>query len=719
VTVPDDPARPAPGRRLLLLAVTALGVSSIFTQLVLMRELLGVLAGNEMIFGIILGNWLLLTGLGARLGRGASRLRRPIRVLTAAQILVAVLPIASVFLLRTLRNVVFVRGAMIGVVEAVACCFVLLLPYCLLTGYLLTLACEILAERRDAASIGQVYFLDVLGDILGGAAFTFLFVGLLDHFAALYIPALLNLALAVAVALKARQRIVAVAAGVVAAGGIALAATVDLDAVSRRIEYAGQEIVYRGDSPYGSLIVTASGGQYDFIANGRPLLSTDDVIHREQTVHYAMVQRPGARRVLLISGGVTGTTGEVLKYGVEAVDYAELDPLVLEVAGRFRPEALADPRIEVINTDGRRFVQTTDRRYDVVIADLPDPATFQLNRFYTAEFFGEVRRILRPGGVLCFTLGEYANYVDGRLADLLATARRTLAEQFANVLILPGGRVFFLASDGPLGSDIGDRIAAAGVETKHVRREYLIGMLTEGRLADLANAAARDAPVNRDFSPVLCYYHLRRWISRFTVRVGILEGVLLLAFGIYVVRLRPASMAIFTTGFAAAALEVVLLAGFQILYGSVYQHVGLIVTAFMAGLAVGAWVANRWRTWGRRALVTTEFMVAGYAVLLPFALSAVGRIAPEAGAWGEAAVALLTGALGVLVGLEFPLAARAEFDAVAPTASRLYAADLLGACAGAMLVSTLLIPLIGVVGVCLLVAGVNVITGGLLLVRKR
>ncbi len=334
------------------------------------------------------------------------------------------------------------------------------------------------------------------------------------------------------------------------------------------------------------------------------------------------------------------------------------------------------------------------------------------------EFFGEVRRILRPGGVLCLTLGEYANYVDDPLADLLASARRTLAEHFANVLILPGGRVFLLASDGPLGSDIGTRIAAAGVPTKHVRSEYLIGTLTEGRLADLARAARRDAPVNRDFSPVLCYYHLRRWISRFTVRVGVLEGILLLAFGIYVVRLRPAAMAIFTTGFAAAALEVVLLAGFQILYGSVYQRVGLIVTVFMAGLAVGAWAANRRGAWGRRALVATEFAVAGFAVLLPFALSAVGRIAPVAGIWGEGAVAILTGALGVLVGLEFPLAARAEFDAVAPTASRLYTADLLGACAGAMLVSTLLIPLVGVLGVCLIAAGANVISGGLLLVRR-
>ena len=55
------------GRRrvVLFLSVCALGVSSIITQLTLMREFLSVFSGNEMIYGIILGSWLLLAGLGA------------------------------------------------------------------------------------------------------------------------------------------------------------------------------------------------------------------------------------------------------------------------------------------------------------------------------------------------------------------------------------------------------------------------------------------------------------------------------------------------------------------------------------------------------------------------------------------------------------------------------------------------------------------------------
>ncbi len=69
--------------------------------------------------------------------------------------------------------------------------------------------------------------------------------------------------------------------------------------------------------------------------------------------------------------------------------------------------------------------------------------------------------------------------------------------------------------------------------------------------------------------------------------------------------------------------------------------------------------------------------------------------------------------------MEFPIAARADFHGAAPTAARLFLADMVGACLGAMLVSTLLIPLISVAGVCYLAAAINVATGILLLVTRQ
>ncbi|MBL7134924.1 MAG: fused MFS/spermidine synthase [Phycisphaerae bacterium] len=699
------------------------------TQLTLMRELLCVFSGNEMIFGIILACWLLLTGIGARLGKTASKLKRPLSVLVAAQIFVGLAPIANVFILRVMPGVVFIRGAMISPGETVASCFILLLPYCLVAGYLLTLACSVLAAGPGASSIGRVYFLDAIGDVLGGLVFTFVLVGLLDHFGILYLPALLNLAFAVILAAKLRSKALTAAAGGIGAALFALIMTVDLDAASTRIQYAGRNVVFRGNSPYGNLVVTASHGQYDFIENGVPLFSTHEIEKIEETVHYAMAQRPTAKQVLVISGGVSGTANEILKYDPHRVDYVELDPLIIRLGRKYLPGSLSDPRIHVINTDGRLQVKTTTNRYDVIISDVPDPSTSQINRFYTRQFFQEAKAALRPGGVLCFSLGRYENYLSEELARLIGSVHRTVKEVFANVAMIPGGRVFFLASDGPLTTDIASAIEAADVNTQFVNRHYLSAALTPRRLAAVQRAVSDEASVNTDLSPVLYYYHLRYWISHFRVpftialrvfdvrislsRFEIFQAAMILCFLVYVLLLKPVPLAIFTTGFAAAALEVVLIMAFQVLYGYVYEEMGLIVTMFMAGLAVGSLAMNRMLPRRSRIdLARLDLGIAVFAGALPLVLMAMGHVSGRiiADLFRHAAIPLLTFLLAVLVGMEFPLAGKVDFEGITPTAARLYSADLAGACLGAILVSTLLIPIIGVVGVCVLVAGINIVS---------
>ena len=115
-----DPA-PLPDRtrRLVLLAVGGLGVSAVMTQLVLMRELLGAFSGNELVFGISLGSWLLLTGAGTWLGRSSTRLKDPAEALIVGLVLVAVIPLGQVIAVRMLRDVVFIRGAAVGVAAGV------------------------------------------------------------------------------------------------------------------------------------------------------------------------------------------------------------------------------------------------------------------------------------------------------------------------------------------------------------------------------------------------------------------------------------------------------------------------------------------------------------------------------------------------------------------------------------------------------------------------
>jgi spermidine synthase len=830
-------------KRILFLAVGALGVSALMTQLTLMRELLGVFSGNELVFGIVLGNWLLLTGIGSVLGKlltarstpaglwcgprlwcglptaphggpqvsptasgeigpgsgdGASRsapeLERPQHLLprpsrevkrgsgvfhfgwplslfVVAQMLVAVLPLVDVFLLRTLRNVVFLRGAEVGVTATVVSCLVLLAPYCLTTGCLLTLASQLLAapllvrqvvmqqvavpqgscsdphgkpqrlaclpdpvttaqtdtnavpadSGAASESIGLVYFLDNFGSVVGGLLFNFILIHWFSHFGILCFPALLNLFFAAWVAVLARKRVLAILAAATAVALVAAMALWDFDQLSTEIAQPGQHVVYHGHSPYGSLVVTEAAGQFNFIESGVVLFSTHNIEEVEEAVHYAMAQRPHAGRVLLISGGVSGTAREVLKYGVSAVDYVELDPLILRVAAQYLPDSLADPRIHVINTDGRLFVKQTDRPYDVVIVDVPNPSTSQLNRFYTREFFAEVKQVLAPDGVLCFSLANYEDYLSPELSDLIAVAHRTSGSVFGHVLMLPGGRIFFLASDGPLTAEVARQIEQAGVATRLVNRHYLQAMLSPDRMAEVGRAVRADAAINEDFNPILYYYHLRYWMSHFGFHFGLMEGALLLVLAVYLVRIRPVPLVIFSGGFAASALEVVLLVALQTLNGCLYHQVGLVVTMFMLGLGIGSFVMNRLAP--RRPpidLAKLALAVAVYAACLPVVLLGLGRLGGSAAPLiSQVAVPLLTLVLAVLVGLQFPLAGRVDYQGTAVTAARLYAADFIGAALGALLVSTLLIPVMGVAAVCGLSAVMNLFAAATLFVTLK
>jgi spermidine synthase len=702
------------GGRLVLLAVGALGLSCVMTQLALMRELLAAFGGNELVLGLVLGNWLLLMGLGAWLARSSDNLRHPLAVLVVAQILVALLPLLQVFLLRALRNVVFVRGAAVGVNETVISSLLLLLPYCLTAGYALTLACSLLARREGAAGIGHVYVADCLGSIAGGVLFSFVLVRFLDHAGILVYPAALNLLPAAAMGFHAGHKSLAAIAAGLAVVVTAAALWVDLDGLSTALQYRPQHVIARANSPYGKLLVTESDGQFDFIQNGLPLTSTRDDQHVEEAVHYAMAQRPDARKVLLVGGGISGTARELLKYNVSRVDYVELDPLILEFGRKYLPESLAGNRIKIINTDGRLFVRQTAEKYDVVIVDVPDPSTAQLNRFFTVEFLAQVKRVLSSNGVLSFSLGHYENYVSPDLARMLASVWRSVKQTFPNALVIPGGRVFFLASDGPLFEDIARRIEQQGIKTKLMNRHYLDAMLRTDRMMDMRQAVAHPAALNKDFNPVLYFYHLRHWMSQFKTGFGPLQVLLLVLLGFYLARLRGSAFVLFASGFAATTLEIVLLLAFQVLCGSVYHQLGIIVTVFMAGLACGAMIANSAAPTAKH-LALLALAIAAYAILLAFLLPLFNGLGGTAASllFIKAAIALLALILAALVGMQFPLANRLEFDGTVAGASRLYTADFIGAFLGALLASTLLIPLIGVTGVCLLTAALNLAGGAM------
>jgi len=728
------------------LSITALGVSSIITQLLIMREFMSVFHGNELVFGIILSSWLLLDAIGAVIGRWAHRIEDRMRILIASQVAVAVLPFLHILIVRLLRNVVFQQGRMVGFIEVMGSALVLLAPYCIISGFLLTLACLVLSRGERAEDIGEVYFMDNIGDILGGVLFSFLLVHVLRPFHITTFIFIVNMIAAVVISRSTGRKDLGRGLVVFAIAIVLAFLVVDIELATTRILFSTPEaaafvlgspsrlvgflqdpgrpeeglvdLVFAQESPYGKLVVTRESDQLTFWESGTPLFTTGSNVSREETVHYAMLQHPAPENVLIISGGVAGTAMEALKYGIERVDYVELDPLIIEVGKRFTRN-LDDERIHVHAMDGRLYVRQTTERYDVVIIDLPDPTTTQINRFYTREFMDEVARILRPGGVVSLGVEGIANYVSAERRQLNSAVYRTLASQFNHVTAIPGGRTFFVAGDRSLHRDIPRLVEERGIPTQYVRREYIGWHLTKDRLDLIDSSLTDDVGENSDLRPVTSYYALLHWMAYFkgereidpTIPAAMLIALCLMTLA----RTRPVPLAILTTGLAGSALAVVLVVGFQLIHGYVYSSLGLLVTAFMVGLAIGSNHINRMegpRT--RRQLFTLEAAIAVVAILLVPTLTILSRLS-----WGwwapvvaHVAFPLLNLIVGVLVGMEFPLAASLHFSGdVAGTASALYSADLVGSCVGALVISALLIPLWGIPVVCGLVAVLNLVSG--------
>jgi spermidine synthase len=685
--------------------VVAQGVSHVTTQLVILREMLVVLSGNELVIGVLLGSWLLLTGLGARVGRWGAARGEPLTQLVWAQFGVAVLPLGTVVALRTLRNTVFVRGAEIGLSETVMSSLALLLPYCLLTGYSLTLAATALGRwRPEPGSIARLYVADGLGDVLGGALFALWLTRLSDHFVTLFAVGVLNLGAAALLGRALGRPRLAVMALVLAVGLGLGGSTVNLDRPTLGLLYPGRRIVEHVTSPYGDLVVTQSANQYDLLQNGVSLGAAEDVEHAEEIAHFALAQRPRAERVLLLGGAASGVAAEVLRYPVRAVDCAEVDPRVIALVERYAT-GQHDPRLHWVERDGRAFVRQTDQRYDVVILDLPDPTTLQHNRFYTREFFVEVKRILRPRGVLSLSVGQYADYVSPELGRVLSIARQTLGGAFAEVRLVPAGRVGLLASDGELTLDIAERLETQGIRARWLSRPVLAAMLLPDRVAELDRSARAPAPLNRDASPALQTAALRRWLGRF--ELGFLPWAAAGTLGLVVagLALGRVPLAVATIGFSASALEVLLLLGLAVAHGAVYGTASLVVTAYMLGSTVGAWGAGRLApSVARKNLGRVGIGSAALAAICPLLLA--WSSTPGAGEWAWAVVfPALAVVLGLLTGAAFPLGARADYRGVGPTAARLYGADLAGASLGAVLMATVMVPWLGVGGASALVAG--------------
>jgi len=283
-----------------------------------------------------------------------------------------------------------------------------------LVGLEIPLLLRILKDELEFKElVAQVLTVDYIGALAVSLAFPMLLVPKLGLVRAALALGLANAAVALwstwifetRLARPGRLRIKS--AVVIAVLGLGIVLSDRITSFSEAAIYA-DEVVYARNTPYQRIVVTQSRAGFQLFLNGAlQFSSADEYRYHEALVHPAMTSCREPRRVAILGGGDGLALREVLKETrVESVVLVDIDPAMVELARTFEPlrrlnhAAFDDPRVRVVHDDAMRWLATKPGIFDVVLADFPDPSSFQVGKLYTTTCYERILACLASDGVL-------------------------------------------------------------------------------------------------------------------------------------------------------------------------------------------------------------------------------------------------------------------------------------------------------------------------------
>ncbi|KHE90303.1 MAG: fused MFS/spermidine synthase [Candidatus Scalindua rubra] len=638
----------------ILFSMVFVGCYATIAQVLIIREFLVVFFGSELCIGIILGTWLFGVASGAAVGgRVAGRFKDQLSVFINVLLLMcAILPLelVSIRVLRLILNVS--AGQYIPILSLLLSSLCIITPFSFTIGLIFPVGCKVIRgfTRDSAADIGFVYILESIGSLIGGLLFTFVLIARFQPFTIILIfnsILFLNLFLMLrfldrglsnegkSSALFVRRKslvslLLFLVTFILLASGVVNRVDNYLINVRWSSSNPNIKLLESINSRYENIVVGVRDDQYSVFGNGQFNFAFPDEYVNSQMAHLIMTQHPDPKRVLLIGGGMGGLIREMLKHPIEELDYIEFDPALTESIKKYLPleekEALSDKRVRIFHVDGRYYVKRakSEKKYDLIFVNIPDPSTAFLNRFYTVQFFQEGNEILANNGVFGIEISSAVNYLGEEVGNYTGSIYQTLHSVFPHVIISPGQTNYYFASNSYDTATFDIRTLTKRYVERGVKSdffsEHVFNTLLPPEMVKFVSdeiESREGLRVNTDAKPVTYFLNLMlcdkltgsklggilQWIKDSHVKAFLIPVFVFIVCRfayVTVFRCSPdvqqrfnSIAAIATTGFAGMALEIILIFAFQNIYGYVYENIGFIIAVFMFGMALGGGISNR------------------------------------------------------------------------------------------------------------------------------
>jgi spermidine synthase len=354
--------------------------------------------------------------------------------------------------------------------------FLLLAPLTLLSGASFPVAASLYARDPDrvGGGVGAVYLWNTIGAAAGSAAAGFLLLPRLGIAHSFLVATGINFAAGLLLMLASPaqplySRLRPALAWCIGAGvllAIALRATGGLDIprilLKKRLDRPYQRCIFYQEDINGIVSVWQNPNEPDPWANNKRLYIDAQpmavayrygMIYERLQAHYPLLLHPDPKDVLVVCLGTGTTLGSAGQFPVAGIDCVELSPAVVDAGVCFTEEnhdILKDPRLTLQITDGRNYLLTTARNYDVITAEPMHPHLAGTVNLYTREYFELVRSRLRPGGICSHWIPAHKM----RPVEI-RSAIQAFREVFPHTLLfLESADLIILGSDQPLRIDI-------------------------------------------------------------------------------------------------------------------------------------------------------------------------------------------------------------------------------------------------------------------------
>jgi|WetSurMetagenome_2_1015567.scaffolds.fasta_scaffold00836_5 spermidine synthase len=674
-----------------ILFITGFVSSSL--QFIMLREIASLCGGNEIITGLFLAVWLLLSSLGTSLS-GFGRNENLNRLI----LFFAATPLISLALFIFLTRVMIQPGETPSLVNTLVLILLTLAPTAITSSRTFILLSNV-RKQSLLGEPGNSFGLETIGSVFAGILSTAIVILFIRTFLFFFIIEILTF-LALSVILYKPGVIGSVTLVLAAIASVSLTVLSGPDVFIRDLQFRNIKIHETFDTPYGNITKGDYFGEdvtfYDF----RPVYYNNDNIRCEEDIHFGLLQSEKHDSVLLISGGLINHLPEIMKYKPEQVTYVEHDPGLIKsenITGQFS----GFPHITVLSKDAYSFLKKGNNKFDAIIQLVPQPSTLSLNRYYSREYFADLKFNLNEGGIfVCNPLPAF-NYVSDNYKRTLASIVNALKCSFRNVRVIPGNSLYVIASDSSVRTDFCLMSKEKGINNKYVNCDYFNDNELTRRSNLLLSEINSSLRPNTLLKPVASWYQNSLTLEKQGSKKLTIVLLLMLITAISVLKVRKGTLLIYSSSCALSGLAVTVIFVFQAILGNAHLLSAFILSLLFSGLATGAASPRRrersfiFYPLGLVIVVLSTGLLANF-----LALREISSVIPGL-------LMLLTFVAGFFVGSLYRIMTSGRS---AISTERVYGVDLSGSAAGYLLTGTILIPLIGIMMTTFILSGIILVS---------